>query len=134
MKYLSKTVISDFLDNPSLMRFHSLFFHTGARMFSCSRYLSLVMRRINKSPGNIRRVLFGDFEIYNSKTTTAFPCKYQSIKKVKYKYQLLPFEIKSNIERVIYHPFIDNYQMRQWFERVDEIISICSLRPIGAVI
>ena len=32
MKYLSKTVISDFLDNPSLMRFHSLFFHTGARM------------------------------------------------------------------------------------------------------
>lgn len=127
MKYLSKTILSDILGDPSLVRFHSLFHHTGARMWSCSHYFSYIMRKAKTSFVKVDRILLNDSVIYDSKTSKSFPCKYQTIKGVKYKYELLPFEIKSKVQRVIFDCWVDNYAVRQWFKSMDEAVCLISL-------
>jgi|GEM_PF-4763781 len=104
MKYLSKTIISDVLNDPALIRFHSLFFETGARMFSSSRYLSYVMRKIKITSIPIDAIFCDNREIYNRADSKYKPSKYQNINKVRFKYELLPFEIKPKIERNL--PFV----------------------------
>jgi hypothetical protein len=146
MKYLSKTVISDFKNDPGLLRFHSLFWDLGVRMFSCSRYLSRVMCKIRVVAIVIDKITVDYRVLYDRETSCAFPCKYQQfsrdklkkmvdhanslaghIEKINYadieynhkvfnkfvrcKYKLLPFEIKSKIERNLpFVPFDNNEQ------------------------
>jgi len=111
MKYLSKTVISDIIGNPAMVRFHSLFFETHGRMISSSRYISYIMKKIKVSSLQIDYILLEGRELYNRSTSKAVPCKYQNINKVRYKYELLPFEIKPKIERNLpFVPFADNQQ------------------------
>jgi hypothetical protein len=111
MKYLSKTIISDILNNPALVRFHSLFFETGSRMFSSSRYLSYVMRRIKVTSMQIDAIFCENREIYNRSDSSSVPSKYQTVAGVRKKYDLLPFEIKSKIERNLpFVPFGNNEQ------------------------
>lgn len=111
MKYLSKTIISDVLNDPALVRFHSMFFETGGRMFSSSRYLSYVMRKIKITSIPIDAIFCDNREIYNKADSKSVPSKYQNIKGVRYKYELLPFEIKSKIERNLpFVPFGHNEQ------------------------
>jgi hypothetical protein len=111
MKYLSKTIIIDVLNDPALVRFHSMFFETGGRMFSSSRYLSYVMRKIKITSIPIEAIFCDNREIYNRADSKSVPSKYQNIKGVRYKYELLPFEIKSKIERNLpFVPFGHNEQ------------------------
>jgi hypothetical protein len=127
MKYLSKTVVSDITHSESLVRFHSLFYHTHSRLWSSSRFISFVMRKIkiqpNKTPAPIDFVLIDETEIYNRAMSNSFPCKYQTIKGIRYKYELLPFEIKPKYERK-YDAYQDNHSIRKFFMRWEDLISL----------
>jgi len=90
MKYLSKTVVTDILDNPALIRFHSLFYETGGRLFSSSRYLSFVMKRIfhKASSFQLDLIEISGNSIYDRSVTPHIPSIRRVTNGLRYKREL----------------------------------------------